>query len=211
MLTGCAQKEYCPPLDSSLFYSFFSEYLDQQLSLDKLRSQLDIVKEITLATNDAAFDPSGTSGVHDDTESHESSERAQSWQGDVFSDSTEDTDLTNISQAFESVNLGDSPADGLDLNKGQYDDWLEMLSPEDKRKMLKEIFCDAKDFDIGYILRKNGSSYHKSLDELLTQARLEEEGLKGKGIEAFAGSTMSSRERKAVKDRDKRQRKGKRQ
>lgn len=216
MLIRCLQKEYCPPLDSSLFYSFFSEYLDQKLSLDKLREQLDIVKEITLATDDAAFDPSGTSGIHHDTSSHESSERAQSWQGDLLSDSTEDTDLTNMSQALDSVSLKgktveDWQADGIDLNKGQYDNWLESLSPEDKTNKLKEIFCEAKEFDIGYILRKNGNSYHRALDELLTQSRLEEEGLREKGIEAFAGSGMSSRERRAMKDREKRQRKGKRQ
>ena len=216
MLTPCLQKEYCPPLDSSLFYSFFSEYLDKRLSLDQLREQLDIVKEITLATDDAAFDPSGTSGNHHDTSSHESSERAQSWQGDMLSDATEDTDFTNISQALDSVNLQgntaeDWQADGMDLNKGQYDNWLESLSPEDKSNKLKEIFCEAKDFDIGYILRKKGNSYHSALDELLTQSRLEEEGLREKGIEAFVGSGMSSRERRAMKDREKGQRKEKRQ
>lgn len=174
------------------------------------------MKEITLATDDAAFDPSGTSGIHHDTSSHESSERAQSWQGDLLSDSTEDTDLTNISQTLDSVSLKgktveDWQADGMDLNKGQYDKWLESLSPEDKTNKLKEIFCEAKDFDIVYILRKNGNGYHRALDELLTQSRLEEEGLREKGIEAFAGSGMSSRERRAMKDREKRQRKGKRQ
>lgn len=192
------------------------EYLDQKVSLDKLREQLDVVKEITLATDDAAFDPSGTSGPHDDPGSHESSERAQSWQGDLSSDSIEGTDLTTLSQAMESANFGGSTAedwqaDGMNLDKGQYDTWLESLSPTDKRHKLKEIFCEAKEFDIGYILAKNGDSYHKALDELLTQARLEEEGLKGKGIEAFAGPAISNRERRAIKDREKRQRKERRQ
>ena len=94
------------------------------------------MKEITLATDDVAFDPSGTSGLHDGINSHESSERAQSWQGDVLSDSTEDTELTSISQALESVTLGAGTAegwqaDGMDLNKGQYDNWLESLSSTD--------------------------------------------------------------------------------
>ena len=185
------------------------------MSLDKLREQLDIVKEITLATDDAAFDPSGTSGLRDDPGSHESSERAQSWQGDFSSDSTEGTDFTTISQAMESVNFGGITAedrqDGMNLDKGQYDTWLESLSLTDKRQKLKEIFCEAKEFDIGYTLTKNGDSYHKALDELLTHARLEEEGLKGKGIEAFAGPAISNRERRVIKDREKRQRKERRQ
>lgn len=215
MLTNL-QKEYCPPLDSSLFYTFFSEYLDKQVSLNELRDRLDKLKEFTLATDDTAFDPSGTSGFHDDTSSHESSERAQSWHGDVLSCSTEDTDLTSVSQPLESVNLRDGTAeerqaDGIDLNKGEYDEWLERLSPIEKATRLKEIFCETKDFDIGYILRKNGNNYHKALDELLTQARLEQEGLKGRGIEAFAGPTISNRERRAMKEREKKQKRENRQ
>lgn len=210
------QKEYCPPLDSSLFYSFFLEYVDKKISLKGLRENLEIVKEATLATDDAAFDPSGTSGLHDDTCSHESSERAQSWHGDALSESTEDTDNTSISQALESVTFGgstaeDRQADGMDLSKEHYDNWLESLPPTEKARNLKEIFPEAKDFDIGYILRKNSNIYHKALDELLTQARLEQEGLTEKGIEAFMGPAMSSRERRAMKEREKRQKRGKRQ
>ena len=215
LLTGL-QKEYCPPLDSSLFFSFFSEYLDKQVSLNELRNRLDKLKEFTLTTDDTAFDPSGTSGFHDDASSYEASERAQSWHGDVLSYSTEDTDITSVSQALESINFGDSTAedrqaDGIDLNKGEYDEWLERLSPIEKATRLKEIFSEAKSFDIGYTLRKNGNSYHKALDDLLTQARLEQEGLKGRGIEAFAGPTMSNRERRAIKEREKRQKREKRQ
>ncbi len=212
----CLQKEYCPPLDSSLFYSFFLEYLDKAVSLDQLRETLDSVKRVALTTDDTTFDPSGTSGLHDDISSHESSEQAQSWHGDALSDSTEDTDLNSLSHALESVSFGgsvagDGQADGMDLNKGQYDDWLESLSATDKALKLKEIFCEAKDFDIGYTLRKNGNGYHKALDELLTQARLEQEGLQGKGIEAFVGPALSNRERRAIKERGKRQNREKRQ
>lgn len=215
MLTSL-QKEYCPPLDSSLFYTFFSEYLDEQVSLNELRDRLDKLKDFTLATDDTAFDPSGTSGLHDDTNSYESSERAQSWHGDVLSYSTEDTDITSVSQALEAVNFGDSTAEdrqaeGIDLNKREYDEWLERLSPIEKATRLKEIFFEIKDFDISYILRKNANRYYKSLDELLTQARLEQEGINEKGIEGFAGPTMSNRERRAMKELEKRQKREKRQ
>lgn len=186
------------------------------MSLDQLRERLDSVKKVALTTDDTAFDPSGTSGLHDDASSYESSERAQSWHGDALSDSTEDTDLTSVSHALESVSFGvitaeDRQADGMDLNKGQYDDWLESLSFTDKATKLKEIFCETKDFDIGYTLRKNGNSYHKALDELLTKARLEQEGLQEKGIEAFTGPALSNRERKAIKEQEKRQKREKRQ
>lgn len=210
------EKEYCPPLDSSLFYSLFSDYLDEGVSLNELRARLDEIKEITLATEDTGFDPSGTSGLHHDTSSQESSERAQSWHGDVSPNYTEYTDLTSVSHSLESVNLGgslaeDRQADGMDLNKGEYDIWLESLSPTDKAMKLKEIFCEAKDFDIGYILRKNGNSYQKALDDLLTQVRLEQEGLREKGIEGFTGSAMSNRERRAMKERGRKQKRDKRQ
>ena len=210
------QKEYCPPLDSALFYSFFSEYLDEGVSLNQLRKQLDTVKEITLTTDDAAFDPSGTSGLHENTGSHGSSERARSWHGDVSSESTEDTDRTSMSQVLKPVNSGgntaeEKHADGMDLNKEEYDHWLQSLPPTDKAAKLKEMFCNSKNFDIGYILHKNGHNYHKALDELLTHARLEQEGLEEKGTEAFAGPAMSSRERRAMKEREKKQKREKRQ
>lgn len=203
-------------MDSSAFYSCFLDYLAEKSSLDELRKTLDFLKEATLTTDDTAFDPSGTSGFHDDTSSHESSERAQSWHRDVLSGSTEDTDLTSVSQALKSVKFEGSTAqnrhaDEMDLDKGQYDQWLESLSHMDKATNLKDIFCEAKDFDIGYILQKNNHSYHKALEELLTHTRLKQEGLQEKGIGAFTGPAMSSRERRAMKERDKRQKRGNRQ
>ncbi|CAD6578017.1 MAG: hypothetical protein ASARMPRED_008494 [Alectoria sarmentosa] len=212
------EKEYCPPLDSSLFYSFFSEYLDKEVSLNGLRDRLNTVKDLTLATDDAGFDPSGTSGFHDDTDSRESSERAQSWHGDVLSESTEDTDLTSVSQALESMNFGDSTvedrrADGMDLNKEQYDRRIEELSFEDKAREIKEIIPGAKDFDISYTLKKYDNNFVEALYDLLNQNFLEKGGINGeeklskKGIEAFTGPAMSKRERTALKEKKKRENK----
>lgn len=188
------------------------------MSLDELRNTLDVLKEVTLTTDDTAFDPSGTSGFHDDTSSHESSERAQSWHGDVLSDSTQDTDLTSVSRVLKSMSIGastaqDRRADGMDLNKEQYDRRNEELSFAEKSRGIKEIIPKAKDFDINYTLKKYHNSFNKALDDLLNQNFVEKGGTSGeerlskKGIEAFTEPAMSRRERTAMKEKKKRENK----
>ena len=209
------QKEYCPPLDSSAFYSCFLDYAAEKVTLDELRRTLDILKEVTLATDDTAFDPSGTSGVHDGISSHESSERAKSWHGDASSDTTEDTEISSMSQALESVNLGanseeDRRADGVDLNKEQFDKRNEELSFAEKVNGIKEIIPEAKDFDISYTLKKYHNNFHRALDDLLTQNFLDgpidgEIIPSRKGIEAFMEPAMTRRERTAMKGKKKRE------
>ena len=210
------QKEYCPPLDSSAFYSCFLDYAAEKVTLDELRNTLDILKEVTLTTDDTAFDPSGTSGLHDGISSHESSERAQSWHGDASSDMTEDTELTSMSQALESIDLGansgeDRRADAVDLNKEQFDRKNEELPFAEKAKGIKEIIPEAKDFDISYTLKKYHNNFHRALDDLLTQNFLENGPIDGeiipsrKGIDAFMEPAMTRRERTAMKGKKKRE------
>ena len=186
------------------------------MTLDELRNTLDILKEVTLTTDDTAFDPSGTSGLHDGISSHESSERAQSWHGDASSDMTEDTEYTSMSQALESINIGANPGedrrtDGVDLDKEQFDRRNEELSHAEKIKAIKEIIPEAKDFDISYTLKKYHNNFHRALDDLLTQNFLENGPIDGeaipsrKGIEAFIEPAITRRERTAIKGKKKRE------
>ena len=212
------QKEYCPPLDSSLFHSLLLDYLDERVSLNDLRDTLDNLKEITLATDDAAFDPSGTSGLQDNTISRESSERARSWHANASSDSTEDTDLTNLPQATKWMTFGGSTAEdkrteAMNLDKEEYDRRNEELPSEEKAGKIKEIIPGAKDFDIIYTLKKYDNNFVDALYDLLNQNFLvggtgEGEKLSKKGIEAFTEPAMTKRQRTAMKEREKR---GKRQ
>ncbi|KAL2044872.1 hypothetical protein N7G274_002647 [Stereocaulon virgatum] len=203
----CLEKEYCPPIDTSLFAALYHEHTSNNAAIYELRTALDSIKEIALADNVATFDPSGTSGWQDDERSHFSSERAQSWHGDATSIATEETDPSTISQALRSVDLaGNSTKDGtngIDLSTDR--DWAELqaLEPTEKTLLLKEMFHDAKDFDISYILKKANNDIEKAVDELLNQTLLTNEDLDGgdtyirKGIEAFTEPSINARGRKS--------------
>ncbi|MCJ1450071.1 hypothetical protein MMC28_000399 [Mycoblastus sanguinarius] len=175
-------------------------------SLKELRATLDVLKESAIAEESAAFDPSGSSVIQDDESTHGSSDRARSWHGDVGSVATEDTEGSDVSQALESLNIGNDGQRGGNrkgVEKAEHDTGLEELSPAEKASLLKEMFPSARDFDISYTLKKAGNNFGKTVEELLNQAFLDEEGLNGgeynikKGIEAFTEPTVSARGRRA--------------
>lgn len=161
-----------------------------------MRATLDVLKESALIEESACFDPSGSSGLHGEASSPESSERAQSWHGDLTSNATEDTELTGVSQGLESLSLQDPH--GADLEQEQYEARCERLLPEEKTIILQEMFPKAKNLDITYTLKKTGNKFSTTVEELLNQAFLENEELNGgeiqrkKGIEAFTEPAINS-------------------
>ena len=204
---GSLQKEYCPPLDTSLFAAIYYEHLSNKAPIYELRATLNSIKETTSGDNTAIFDPSGSSGWQDGESSQDSSERAYSWHGDAVSTTTGETDWTGISQALSSVDL-ESKTPGYasnGANQAVSRDWSELqaLTPPEKAQLLKEMFHDAKDFDISYILKKADNDIEKAVDELLNQALLKDEEFNGgeshirKGIEAFTEPTVGARGRRA--------------
>lgn len=203
LISGSLQKQYCPPIDSSLFSAIVSDYdLSNTASVDGLRAILEILKESAFAEESAAFDPSGSSGLQDDQSSHGSSDRAQSWHGDVASLTTEDTEVTERAQALDSVDFNghNMYSNGADSGRLQYEVNLEGMSAEEKLKALQEMFPGARDFDINYTLKKSGNNFGKAVEELLNQAFLDEEGVpRKKGIEAFTEPAINGRGRKARK------------
>ena len=206
---GLLQKEYCPPIDTSLFAALYHEHVSNNAPTHELRTALDSIKDIALADENVTFDPSGSSGWEDGQSSHDSSEHAQSWHGDATSASTEDTDLSSISQVLESLDLAGSSkrygTNTVDLTTER--DWAELqtLTPLEKARLLKEMFHDAKDFDINYILKKADNDIEKAVDELLNQTLLKHGDLDGggtnikKGIEAFTEPAIGARGRRARK------------
>lgn len=184
-----------------------SDYdLSNSVSLNELRATLDILRDGALVEEIANFDPSGTSGMQDGESSPESSERAQSWHGDATSIATEETELTGLSQGLGSVVLtSNHNPEAVDLEREQYEAGLEELAFADKVTVLKEMFPNAKDFDISYTLKKARNNFGKTVEELLNQAFLEGEdlggglGLKKKGVEAFTEPAINGRGRRARK------------
>lgn len=169
-------------------------------SVYELKSTLNVLKESALTEESTAFDPSGSSGLHNDTSSHGSSDRAQSFHGDIGSVTTEETDLTGLLQGLDSIGLGS--VNRPDVDREQHEAGLEELSPEEKAAMLKEMFPNAKDFDVTYTLTKTGNYFGKTVEELLNHAFLEDENenCRGhhvkKGIEAFTEPAINGRGRR---------------
>ncbi|KAL9104243.1 MAG: hypothetical protein Q9163_000791 [Psora crenata] len=194
------QRDYCPPIDSSLFYAIVSDYdISNVVSLKKLQAVLEVLKESAALEETTQFDPSGSSGLRDSGESHSSPERAASWHGYVTSspEQVEDSDVIGISQALDVANL-----QSRELNSVDWDVNYERLSTEEKAHELIMMFPTAKEYDITYTLQKAGHSFNRALEELLNVAFLQQEGeqtgekLFYKGAEGYSEPTVKKKGQK---------------
>lgn len=77
-----------------------------------------------------------------------------------------------------------------------YPSELENLDEAGKEKALIGIFPALKPFDIKWTLKKCNWDAGLAIDELMTQAFLEESGSRHRGIEAFSQSEIAPRQRK---------------
>lgn len=210
------KKEYCPPIDSALFYAIISDHdLFDEKSIEEARKTLDVLKD-GVATDDAgSFDPSGSSrppDVDESSSSQDSAERTQSWHGDILS---EDTDSTSISHGLQSLRIltktGNALGSGTEEEGATTTEKTEALSVEEKTAILHEMFPTIKIFDVSYHLKKHAFDFGKAVEELLSQAFLESESGEGeekilsKGIDAFTEPASRGR-----KDKGKRKRQGRR-
>ena len=177
------------------------------ISLDELRATLDVLKISADAEENVDFDPSGSSGLRHRSSSPESSERARSWHGDAASIATSETELTTVSQGLGSIDLNGNRerGEGVGSDREQHEAEMEKMSPEKKATTLKEMFPNAKVFDIVYALKKAHNNFGKTVEELLNQAFLEDEELhtgeahKKRGIEGFSEPTIKGRGRRGRK------------
>ena len=168
-------------------------------SVNELRATLDVLKESADLEEGASSGQHGGNDGQGAESSADSSERARSWHGDAFSTTTEETEVTGLSQPLDSLDLGQK-----DPEQQQRDAHLEDLSISDKEELLKEMFPSAKDFDIKYTLKKTDYSFSRTVEELLNQAFLEHEDPNGqvhvkKGVEAFTEPMISGRQRRGRK------------
>ncbi|MCJ1478380.1 hypothetical protein MMC13_007060 [Lambiella insularis] len=194
------EKEYCPPIDSALFFAIISDYdLSQEPAIRELRSTLDALKTSAEAEESTAFDPSGSSNYEREGSLHDSVDRPQSWNGDALS-RTEDTDLTSLSHSIDSFRLNEGAASSSDKDTLE----LESLSVSDKEALLGEMFPSLKPFDISYTLKKSHSSFTKAVESLLNQVFLlseptsdGEQHFLPKGIDAFAVPSHPGRKGKS--------------
>ncbi|KAL8688871.1 MAG: hypothetical protein Q9218_005325 [Villophora microphyllina] len=169
--------------------------LNDHVSIAEARKTLDVLKESATTEADGFFDPSGSSRPYDldeSSNSQASADRAQSWHGDVVSEST---DSTSVSHRLNALNLDGSTDDPGDESVGSSsaspDEDLEALPSDRKATVLHDMFPLIKRFDVEYVLKKTGYNFGKTFEELLNQTFLESENVSGedkilnKGIDAF--------------------------
>ena len=201
------QKEYCPPIDTSLFYALVSDYdLSSPESLLELRSTLDSLKVSALEEEDTTFDPSGSNAwrVHEDSDSL--SGRPKSWHGDATSTSgsTGDTATTSISQGLDELDVSTNRGTGSahDNHGREWDD----LSQDARVESLNHIFPSLKKQDVAFVLKQSKNEYGRAVEELLNQSFLEEEvddtGEKiiKRGVDGFTAPATRSRAKKKKKN-----------
>ncbi|KAL8968331.1 MAG: hypothetical protein Q9183_002510 [Haloplaca sp. 2 TL-2023] len=199
------EKEYCPPLDTALFYALISDYnLEEISSVAEARQTLEILREGAATEDGSSFDPSASTRLNDEDGSSDShgSERARSWHGDASSHAT---DSTSISHHLGSLSVHDHDDGILDSSMGLDDP--DSLTTDQKVSTLCEMFPTVKVFDIEYILKKSRFDFGKAVEELLNQAFIDSEAANGgerafnKGVEAFLEPATRDRKHKGKRKR----------
>lgn len=159
---------------------------------------METLKQSALTEEATGFDPSGSSGGNA-LDHQDPPDLAQSWHGDTDSTSglTEDTDLTEISQALHRA----------ELDEGGEQHYGSALSLKDNIQALKEMFPEMKEFNVTYVLKKSNNDFGKAVEELLSQSFLEDEdstsgtAIPRKGVDAFYDASVGSKGKKKKKER----------
>ncbi|KAL5318819.1 hypothetical protein ACEPPN_013886 [Leptodophora sp. 'Broadleaf-Isolate-01'] len=192
--------EYSQSIDSSALLPTISDFdITNPTELFALRQALDILRSSAFAEESTGFDPSGASGpepVHDDQRSarEEIESLSTSQQG-----SKTETDDTSLSQEPHILDL-----EGLDLVGGEreesigktYSSELDSLNQVGKEEALISIFPALKPFDIRWTLKKCKGDAGLAIDELMTQAFLEDSGSRHRGINGFSEDDVTPHRRK---------------
>ncbi|KAL8797837.1 MAG: hypothetical protein Q9195_000189 [Heterodermia aff. obscurata] len=196
------ERQYCPPIDPALLYALISDYdLSLESSREQLRVLLDAVKGSAEEEELTTADRSGSSPTCDVSATDLSPDRAQSWHGDVHS---EETEVTNVSQSLASFSLSDkdeSTSYGTLESNHWEENVAEELSIKEKATVLQRMFPAIKAFDIDFALKRSGGRFDSTVEDLLNQAFFEEERLNSrmppiqKGIDGFAESTQEAQAR----------------
>ncbi|PQE21443.1 HECT-domain-containing protein [Rutstroemia sp. NJR-2017a BBW] len=200
--------EYCPPLDTGTFLAIIADHdLADEAQVQNARMILDMIRQDAEIEEATGFDPSGSSGgnyANGDSENVEDksspagrnddanrsiSARSQPGWSSV-------TDDASLSQGLSSLELEGSEFEEGEGNNG-YTDSLEAMDDTSKEAFLLGTFPVLKPFDVKFSLKKAKGDINLAINDLLTQAFLEETGSRRRGIEAFSeDSSMPAKSRK---------------
>ncbi|KAL2069550.1 hypothetical protein VTL71DRAFT_14229 [Oculimacula yallundae] len=200
--------EYSQSIETSTLLAILSDYnLTNATELSAAREILDILKSSASAEESSGFDPSGASGPQHVFDGLEQGSVRDAEENESLSTSQRGskthTDDTSFSQDSYPLSL-----EGLELGGGSrnvereegtgktYSSELDNLDGAGKEEALIAIFPALKPFDIKWTLKKCKGDAGLAIDELMTQAFLEESGTRHRGIEAFSENDAVPRQRK---------------
>ncbi|KAK2628035.1 hypothetical protein QTJ16_002681 [Diplocarpon rosae] len=189
--------EYSQSIDTSTILAILSDYVVlDPTELSQARQTLEILKSSALVEESTGFDPSGAGGIDLSTDDHSAGGEDES-PSDSQRGWKSQTDATSLCQ--DTLDL-----EGLDLEgtgriespEQAYPSSLDNLDDAGKEKALTGIFPALKPFDITWTLKKCNWDAGQAIDELMTQAFLEESGSRHRGIEAFSETDTAPRPRR---------------
>ncbi|KAI5204424.1 hypothetical protein E4T39_03497 [Aureobasidium subglaciale] len=190
------EAEYCPPIDSALFFAIVSDYdLTNAEATTEVRATLDALKATATEEEATGFDASGSGAQHDDYSPGNATSMP-----DTSGSVSRETDMTSLSIGVSSVDL--SPEGSPD--RGEYD--FEACDQETKVSILRDIFPSLSGYTISHTLAHHDSKWKPAFDDLLNQVYFEEGGttdgkdkVSAKGIDAFSEENVVKRGRKGKK------------
>ncbi|KAH7346378.1 hypothetical protein BKA65DRAFT_275380 [Rhexocercosporidium sp. MPI-PUGE-AT-0058] len=199
--------EYSQSIETSTLLAILYDYdITNSTELSAARQILDILKSSASAEESTGFDPSGASGPEPGLDDQGSArEESESLSTSQWGSKTQ-TDDTSLSQEPHALDL-----ESLDLGGGEreessgktYSSELDSLDQAGKEEALISIFPALKPFDIKWTLKKCKGDAGLAIDELMTQAFLEESGTRHRGIEAFSENDAAPRQRKGKRKKKK--------
>lgn len=186
-----------PSIDEATFLAIISDYdLLNPSQFEEARNTLNILKESADAEDTSTFDASGScrgGPLINAAEHNSDSDRGSNKSLPEWSSNTDDTSLSQGMSSLDLEGYDDTDGDAADKT---YIAGLEDLDEQSKVVLLTGIFSGLKPFDITWTLKKCNGKVNDAIDHLMTEAFLEENGARQRGIEAFSESDLPLRPRK---------------
>lgn len=145
---------------------------------------------------DITFDHSGAGG-RDDIESASGRSKLGWNRSEQSTTDTTSQSQENVAEQLENLDFTSesSSSRGEEIDES-YSTEFDGLSVEVKEERLKEMFPALKTFDVAWTLKKCKGDAGKAIEELMTQAFLEESGGRKMGVDAFSENHNGPKPRK---------------
>ncbi|RDA92408.1 hypothetical protein CP533_4696 [Ophiocordyceps camponoti-saundersi (nom. inval.)] len=185
-------------LDEALIVAIAGDYdLNNPASFDAARSTLQRLAHNVPSEEATGFNPSGIPVSRDEARDDAAVASTTSASLSRPTSETIATDLSSVTSSSAAV------AEPLDLAQPRITSF-DNDSDESKTRLLQSMFCEMREFDVQYSLKKANGDFQSALDDLLDMQYLQSTGQQVKGIDGFFDHEDDSSKNKRKKKRKKR-------